>query len=162
MATAKFWWPMLSGLLAFLITVPMSSVEASSTPDSVAPKFAVREIQVGTRKIKVEIADTDDKRAFGLMFRTKLEENTGMLFIFDETRQLSFWMKNTLIPLSIAYIGEDLVIQEILDMQPAVIGVARPKSYPSRQKAKYALEMNVGWFEKNQIRPGVRLKIADN
>ena len=71
-------------------------------------------------------------------------------------------MKNTLIPLSIAYIDKDMVITEILDMQPAPLGAARPKSYPSKKKSMYALEMNIGWFEKNKIWPGARIRFADN
>lgn len=126
------------------------------------PSFAMRTLLIGTKQIKVEVADSDVKRAHGLMFVESLPVDRGMLFVFDEEARRSFWMKNTLIPLSIAYIDKDMVITEILDMQPAPLGAVRPKSYPSSKKSKYALEMNIGWFEKNKIWPGVAIKFADN
>ena len=126
------------------------------------PVFKKRKLKIGDHQITVEIADTDDRRAFGLMFRERLGADEGMLFIFDDEDKRSFWMKNTLIPLSIAYFGADQKLNEVIDMQPAVMGAARPKTYPSRTKAKYALEMNVGWFERKKIRPGVHFKFADN
>lgn len=128
----------------------------------VRPSFLKRKLFVGEKKIEVEIADSDERRAHGLMFVESLPKEQGMLFVFDEEETRSFWMKNTLIPLSIAYINKDMVITEILDMQPAPLGAARPKSYPSRKKSMYALEMNIGWFEKNKIWPGARIQFADN
>ncbi len=126
------------------------------------PVFKKRKLKIGDHLITVEIADTDDRRAYGLMFRQSLAKDNGMLFVFEDEEKRSFWMKNTLIPLSIAYFGADHALNEIIDMQPAVMGATRPKTYPSRTKAKYALEMDLGWFEKRKIRPGVRFKFADN
>ncbi len=125
------------------------------------PEFSRRKILLGGKTIEVEVADTDERRAYGLMFRNSLPKDQGMLFVFDDERTRSFWMKNTLIPLSIAYINKDKVITEILDMQPAVLGETRPKSYPSKKKSMYALEMNIGWFERNKIWPGVQFRYAD-
>jgi hypothetical protein len=126
-----------------------------------SPKFEKRKIHLGGKTVVVEIADTDERRAYGLMFRNSLPKDEGMLFIFEDERIRSFWMKNTLIPLSIAYINKDKILTEIVDMQPAILGAARPKSYPSKKKSMYALEMNIGWFERNKIWPGVQFRYAD-
>ena len=135
---------------------------ASSSSGVERPVFKKRKLKIGDHQITVEIADTDDRRAFGLMFLEKLGKDEGMLFVFEDETQRSFWMKNTLIPLSIAYFGADQKLNEVIDMQPAVMGATRPKTYPSRTKAKYALEMNIGWFARKKIRPGVHFKFADN
>ena len=125
------------------------------------PDFKKRKIKFAGKTVIVEIADTDERREYGLMFQEKLPRDEGMLFVFDDEAPRSFWMHNTLIPLSIAYISREKVFNEIQDMQPAVMGAARPKTYPSRKKAMFALEMNVGWFDRNKIRPGVSFKFAD-
>lgn len=101
----------------------------------------------------VEIADTEDKRNLGLMFRNYLDSNSGMLFVFKDANKRTFWMKNTYIPLSIAYISDDGTINEIYDMKPLDISVV----YPSRRPAKYALEMNKGWFDKHNIAVGCKV-----
>lgn len=126
------------------------------------PAFAKKKIVIADKKIEVEIADNDEMRSYGLMFRESMPENSGMLFVFENEAPRSFWMKNTLIPLSIAYFDRDKVLREIIDMEPAALGTTRPKSYPSRINSMFALEMNRGWFERNKIRPGVRFKYADN
>lgn len=144
-----------------LLLVALSVLRPSVVLGQVPPKFEKRKIQISGKTIVVEIADTDERRAYGLMFRNALPKDEGMLFIFSDERQRSFWMKNTVIPLSIAYINKDRVITEIIDMQPAVLGATRPRSYPSKKKSMYALEMNIGWFEKNKIWPGVQFRYAD-
>lgn len=126
------------------------------------PDFQRVEIVVKDKRIKVEIADTDEKRAFGLMFVEKMPFDHGMFFIFDDDSRRSFWMKNTLIPLDVAYVDRDLKIIEIIKMQPAPLGALRPKSYPSKKKSMFALEMNAGWYEKNKIWPGARLHVSDS
>lgn len=105
--------------------------------------------------LSVEIADTWKSRQTGLMFRKSLEKNRGMLFVFNDETVRSFWMKNTYIPLSIAYIDKRGVIKEIHDMKPLDTSVF----YPSRNPAKYALEVNRGWFKENNIGVGCKLNI---
>jgi len=100
--------------------------------------------------LKAYIADTDDRRHYGLMFIKNLPEDEGMLFVFNAESKQSFWMKNTFVPLSIAYASKNLTINEIHDMRPLDISV----TYPSRMPAMYALEVNRGWFDKNKIKPG--------
>jgi len=102
---------------------------------------------------EVEIADSWQQRQHGLMFRRVLDKNRGMLFIFPDSRRRSFWMKNTHVPLSVAYIDEKGAILRILDMKPLDISI----TYDSGQPARYALEMNRGWFRKNKIRKGCRV-----
>lgn len=126
------------------------------------PIFKKRKIKIAEKILNVEIADTDVRRAFGLMFQEKLGPDEGMLFVFETEEQRSFWMQNTLIPLSIGYFSRAKVLNEVIDMQPAALGSSRPKTYPSRKKAMYALEMNIGWYERNKIRPGVSFAFADN
>ena len=105
---------------------------------------------------KVEIAETEAARAAGLMFRRILDENEGMFFTFPDNAKRSFWMKNTYIPLSIAYIGENMIINEIYDMKPLDTSII----YNSKKPAKFALEMKQGWFKKNSITVGSKIEIV--
>lgn len=120
--------------------------------------FEKKSILVGNKKIIVEIAQTIKQQGYGLMHRTKLGKNNGMLFIFEEERPLSFWMKDTLIPLTIGYFDKNRILIETFDMTPAPSSSHKPiASYTSSKPAKYALEMNLGWFKKNQIKIGDKL-----
>jgi len=111
------------------------------------PKFLW--LTLKEKKIKVEVVRTDEEKAKGLMFREKLGKNEGMLFIFEREEILSFWMKNTRIPLSIAFIAKDGKIVDIQDMEPFDL-----QSHVSARPARYALEVNQGWFKKNGIEVG--------
>jgi uncharacterized membrane protein (UPF0127 family) len=106
-------------------------------------------LAIKDKKVFVEVADTAEKRTAGLMFREKLEKNSGMLFVFDKPAKASFWMYNTSLPLSIAFIGEKGIILQIEDMKPKDL---TPVS--SKDKVLYALEVNKGWFEANKIKIG--------
>ena len=103
--------------------------------------------------LNIEIAKTPAEREKGLMFRNALSESDGMLFVFDKEEKLNFWMKNTFIPLDIAYISEKGIINEIYYMAP----VDTSKIYSSVKPAMYALEVNAGWFNKNKIRIGSKI-----
>lgn len=129
--------------------------------DPTIVKLKTEKITVGGQKVTAEIADDDASRERGLMHRTKLPENEGMLFVFDQPQPLSFWMKNTLIPLNIGYFDEDGKLLQTYEMVPAVMGEAHPMTYPCRAPAKYALEMNKGWFTKHHLQPGAVLKRPD-
>ncbi len=100
-------------------------------------------------EVPVEIADTDEERQTGLMGRTALPEDAGMLFVFGAEQQLSFWMKDTLIPLSIAFIDSEGRIVDIQDMQPL-----DEAPHPSAAPAQYALEVNQGFFGARGIQVG--------
>jgi len=103
--------------------------------------------------ITVEVAETEAERAQGLMYRKKLPDGKGMLFIFDRDQQLSFWMKNTVIPLSIAFISSNGRIVEIKNMQPLDLSSVR-----SSRSVRYALETPQGWFDRVDIKPGDTVK----
>jgi uncharacterized protein len=107
-------------------------------------------------EVRVEVADNVFERARGLMYRRALGVNRGMLFVFPEEQRLSFWMKNTLIPLSIAFIDSERSIVDIQDMKPLD---DEPPGYVSDEPAKYALEVNQGFFEEQGVRVGDRVEL---
>jgi uncharacterized protein len=107
-------------------------------------------------EVEVEIADDQAEQRRGLMERTELAEDAGMLFVFDREEPRSFWMRNTLIPLSIAYIASDGRIVDIQDMQPL-----DETSHPSAEPAQYALEVNQGFFAERGIEVGNEVEIPD-
>ncbi|MEE9584987.1 MAG: DUF192 domain-containing protein [Candidatus Brocadiales bacterium] len=106
-------------------------------------------ISVGGKEVYVELAASEEKRNLGLQFRTYLEEDHGMLFIFPTEGRHAFWMKDTHIPLSIAFIKENGAITQIEEMEPDSL-----EHHTSREKVKYALEMEGGWFERNNVHAG--------
>lgn len=116
-----------------------------------APKTA--KVVIKSDTLFVEVAITPQEREEGLMYREFLPENNGMLFIFEEESRLSFWMKNTFIPLSIAFINSKGVIVDIQQMVPMTT-----VSHVSKLPAKYALEVNKGWFKKHNIAVGDTVK----
>lgn len=107
--------------------------------------------------VMAEAARTPQERAYGLMFRTSLPDNHGMLFIFDREERVSFWMKDTLIPLDMIFIDADKKIIHIEKNAPPCKNDPCPV-YPSTLPAKYVLEVNGGWGEKNGVMVGDRLK----
>jgi len=107
------------------------------------------------KEIRVEVARTPEERAQGLMGRTHLGREDGMLFIFEDEGYHSFWMKDTLIPLSIAFIDREGRIVHITDMKPLTL-----TSHTPPKPILYALEMNQGWFSKNGIKVGDRVKFS--
>jgi uncharacterized protein len=109
-------------------------------------------------EVRVEVADDLAEQAKGLMDRTTLGENRGMLFAFPEERELSFWMKNTLIPLSIAFIDSESRIIDIQEMKPLD---DEPPHYVSAEPARYALEVNRGFFEERGVRVGNRVELPE-
>ncbi len=113
----------------------------------------LEKIEINNKILYVEIADSDQKRALGLMFRKYLPDSIGMLFIFDSSGIYPFWMKNTYIPLSIAFIDENYEIIDIIDLEP----FDETSVFPLR-KFKYALEVNRNWFKKNNVKVGDKVK----
>jgi uncharacterized membrane protein (UPF0127 family) len=135
----------------------MSNEEQDSTPDETSTIAIISSDNTRTEvDVDVEIADDDAERRRGLMERTDLAENAGMLFVFDREMPLSFWMKDTLIPLSIAYIDSGGRIVDLQDMQPL-----DETSHPSAKPAKYALEVNQGFFAERGIEVGDEVELPD-
>jgi uncharacterized membrane protein (UPF0127 family) len=110
-------------------------------------------LSVNGHKLTAEVANTDPTRSQGLMHRRILPENRGMLFVFTEVSWHAMWMMNTNIPLSVAFLDERGVIINIADMKPHT-----QDTHAAAKPAKYALEMNRGWFEKRGIKPGARIE----
>ena len=107
-------------------------------------------------ELRVELARTAGERSRGLMFREELAEDGGMLFVYVEDTEAGFWMRDTLIPLSIAFIAADGTILDIQDMEPRSEDTHRsPEAY------RYALEVNQGWFQRNGFDVGDRVEIPD-
>lgn len=109
--------------------------------------------------VEIEVAVTPQEQQQGLMYRDSMPENHGMLFVYPQPQYMSFWMKNTRIPLSIAFIREDGVISNIEDMEPQKGPLVPSERYVSRQKSLYALEMNQGWFDKHGVKEGDQLEL---
>lgn len=126
------------------------SCARNSTPEPVLPTAA---ITVDGTPVTAELADTPDLRSRGLMERAALKPDHGMLFIYPDERPRSFWMRNTPLPLSIAYIDRAGRIVRLADMQPF-----DETSIPSRYPAMYALEMEQGWFLKHGVAAGDRVE----
>ena len=120
------------------------------------PAFAqqapVVQLSAGMHLIRAEVAADFGTRMRGLMHRQSMPQNAGMLFVFDEATQHCMWMKNTLIPLSVAFIDDQGAIINIEDMAPQT-----EDSHCSKKPARYALEMNRGWFAGKGIKPGSRI-----
>ena len=110
------------------------------------------QLSAGMHLIRAEVAADFESRMQGLMHRKSLATNAGMLFIFDEAVVQCMWMKNTLIPLSVAFIDEGGAILNIADMQPQT-----EQSHCASGPARFALEMDQGWFAKRGIKPGTKL-----
>jgi uncharacterized membrane protein (UPF0127 family) len=110
-------------------------------------------IHAGMFQIDAQIANTPQQRQIGLMFRKDMPTHEGMLFIFEEPQKQCFWMKNTLLPLSAAFLDDDGGIVNLVDMQPQ-----STDSHCSEKPVRYVLEMNQGWFAKKKIGKGYKLK----
>ena len=106
----------------------------------------------GIHNIRAQVAQTDEQRMTGLMHRASMPTNEGMLFIFPAPSEQCFWMKNTLLPLSTAFVADDGTIVNIAEMQPQTLN-----SHCSEKPVRFVLEMNQGWFAKRGIKPGYRL-----
>jgi len=111
------------------------------------------ELAAGMHLIRAEVADGMSTRTTGLMHRKSLAPNAGMVFVFEENAAHCMWMKNTLIPLSVAFIDEAGAIINIADMQPH-----SEQSHCAARPARYALEMNKGWFAQRGIKAGAKLR----
>lgn len=138
-------------ILACLSTSPYTS--ALESPKSTAVKNRVITLNAGGQSIKAEVAADDAARQQGLMFRPSMGKNDGMLFVFPELGYHAMWMRNTLIPLSVAYMDEAGKILSIHEMQPQT-----ETPHQAAGPARYALEMNAAWFTTYKVRVGDVIK----
>ena len=134
----------------------IEEARANAQPELPTVTLAIRTSGGEEVEVRAEVADERAERQTGLMGRTGLAPDAGMLFVFGRERDLSFWMRNTLIPLSIAYISADGRIVDIQDMEPLD---DEPPSYASAEPAKYALEVNQGFFAERGVEVGGTVEI---
>ncbi|MEB0134989.1 DUF192 domain-containing protein [Actimicrobium sp. CCC2.4] len=132
--------------LAFSCVLLISTHAGAQQP----VKFKVTTLSAGIHLIKAEVAATEAEREQGLMFREKMGPNEGMVFLFGAPAGVCMWMKNTLLPLSVAFIDDDGKIVNIEDMKPQTT-----ESHCAVKPIRYALEMNAGWFKQKNIKAGM-------
>ena len=153
--------PMRLLALILMLTLPLAGCGGGDEGDSdAAGPTVVIETDDGEKAIAVEISDTNDERAVGLMGRTSLPEDAGMLFVYPEPTGGGYWMKNTLIPLSIAFYDADGTILRILHMEPCRRDPCR--IYDPGVQYAGALEVNQGAFERWGVREGDRLGLRES
>lgn len=145
-------------MLAIALVLPLaalSAVQAQQLPPGAKQptEFPRAKLTAGMFVIDAAVAASDADREQGLMYRSKLAPNEGMLFVFNENAVHCFWMKNTLIPLSIAFIRADGTITDIDEMQAETTDNHCP-----RNNGVYALEMSKGWFASKGIKPGMKIQ----
>ena len=136
---------------AFLTSLLLASgcVHAQETPQT---QLQRTQLAIGIYQIDAQVAVTSEEQQIGLMFRQEMPQHEGMLFVFDEPSRLRFWMKNTLLPLTAAFIADDGTIVNLEDMKPKTLD-----SHCAIKPVRYVLEMNKGWFAKKGLKAGAKL-----
>lgn len=140
--------PLLKNLLVGGCALAAMATACAQSPAS----LPVRQLTAGMYAIKAEIAATPEARELGLMYRKTMPANEGMLFVFEEKAGHCFWMKNTDLPLSIAFLADDGSIVNIEDMAPQT-----EDNHCPRAAVRYALEMNKGWFAQKGLKAGAKI-----
>ncbi|NTV09972.1 MAG: DUF192 domain-containing protein [Zoogloea sp.] len=136
--------------LRFLDTLTILGLVA--LPCAAQADMPQTELAAGMYRIEAEVASSFNQRAEGLMFRKTMPANHGMLFIFPATGRHCMWMRNTLLPLSVAFLDDEGRIVNVEDMQPQT-----ENNHCAARPARYALEMNLGWFKQKRIKPGTAI-----
>ena len=146
----------MTALKARAFPIALASILCATVFAQTGPqKLPSIRLNAGIHNIQAEVAQSPDERSTGLMFRKEMGTNEGMLFAFEQPAQQCFWMKNTLLPLSIAFIADDGSIVNIDHMKPQTL-----ESHCSTKPVRFVLEMNEGWFDKRGIKPGTKLRGA--
>ena len=135
---------------AWIWTCLCSLAWAEGQPQLQLPRI---QLQAGMHQMQVQVAATPEQRSIGLMHRAEMPQGEGMLFAFEQATQQCFWMKNTLLPLTAAFITDDGTIVNLADMKPQT-----PDAHCSEQPVRWVLEMNQGWFAKRGIKAGFKLQ----
>ena len=138
--------------LALAAALLCSVAFAQDQPQMDLPRV---KLTAGMHVIDAQVASTNEQRMTGLMFRQEMPQHEGMLFVFDYPTQQCFWMKNTMLPLSVAFISDDGTIANIDEMKPQTLD-----SHCSVKPVRYVLEMNTGWFSRKGIKAGMKLEGA--
>jgi hypothetical protein len=135
--------------IALLLAALAFAASAQDQPQLDLPRV---KLTAGMHQIDVQVAASFDQRMTGLMFRKEMPQHEGMLFVFEQPTVQCFWMKNTLLPLTAAFVADDGTIVNLADMKPQT-----EDSHCSAKPVRFVLEMNQGWFAKKGIRPGMKL-----
>jgi uncharacterized membrane protein (UPF0127 family) len=139
-------------ILTQLLAATLLVASFSSWAQSPQMNLTRTTLTAGMFQINVQVAQTPEQREIGLMFRPTMPQAEGMLFIFEQPSKQCFWMKNTLLPLTAAFIADDGIIVNLADMQPQTTN-----SHCSDKSVRYVLEMNQGWFAKKGLKAGHKI-----
>jgi uncharacterized membrane protein (UPF0127 family) len=139
-------------IIAAILAVPMLVASISSAQEVPQTQLQRTTLSVGIHRIETQVAVTSEQREIGLMYRKEMPQHEGMLFVFEDPSRLCFWMKNTLIPLTAAFIADDGTIVNLENMKPQTLD-----SHCSAKQVRYVLEMNLGWFAKKGLKPGSKV-----
>jgi len=139
-------------LVLAALLAPLASVQAQEAPQMDLPRT---ELSAGMYRIDAQVAQTPSERQIGLMQRQSMPPQEGMLFIFERAGVQCFWMKNTLLPLTAAFVADDGTVVNLADMKPETTD-----SHCSSKPVRYVLEMNQGWFKARNVKAGFKLSGA--
>ena len=142
----------MNALLHFLAALSLATALPAALAQDPQMDLPRVKLAAGMHQIDAQVAANNAQRAMGLMHRKEMPQHEGMLFVFEQASVQCFWMKNTLLPLSAAFVADDGTIVNIEDMKPQTTD-----SHCSQKPVRYVLEMNQGWFAKKGIKPGARL-----
>jgi len=144
--------PLSRPLPALLALSTLAALAGTACAQDAPQQLPAIQITAGIHNIQAQVAQTPDQRATGLMFRKTMGTNEGMLFAFEDAGVQCFWMKNTLLPLSAAFVADDGTVVNVEDMKPQTLD-----SHCSKKPVRFVLEMNQGWFAKRGIKAGDKL-----
>lgn len=137
---------------ALLTALALGAAVAGAAAQDAQTDLPRVRLVAGMYQIDAQVAQTPDQRAVGLMWRKQMPQQEGMLFVFEQPGVQCFWMKNTLLPLTAAFIADDGEVVNLADMKPQTTD-----SHCSARPVRYVLEMNQGWFARKGIKPGTKL-----
>lgn len=140
---------LVRALLALVLFAVATAALAQEAPQLYLPRVV---LTAGMHRIDAQVAQAPEERQIGLMHRQNMPNHEGMLFVFEQPATQCFWMKNTLLPLSAAFVADDGSIINVVDMQPQTL-----QSHCSAKPVRYVLEMNQGWFKQRGLKAGSRL-----
>lgn len=139
----------MKSLVSLLAAACVACAALADAPQMNLPRVR---LSAGMHQIDAQVAQTHEQRMTGLMHRKEMPQHEGMLFVFEQPSQQCFWMKNTLLPLSVAFLADDGTVVNIQEMKPQTLD-----SHCSAQPVRYVLEMNTGWFSRKGIKPGAKI-----
>lgn len=144
--------PRPASLAYFALLILLTALAAFSAGAQQPQQLQMVTLTAGMHNVHAQLATSPDERQVGLMYRREMPTNEGMLFVFEDASRQCFWMRNTPLPLTIAFLADDGTIVNLADMKPL-----SEDSHCSSKPVRYALEMNAGWFAKRGIGPGFKL-----